>query len=340
MRETTIQKDLDSIWLYLRLKANYSNRKFEKPVEFHFRIRSYHDNGRFVGYGDYWRVFDMAIFSRENIEIGWRERKFGEEIYGMHDDESMEGGELRYLERLIDKALFGNYLRDGGLYEPMENYFYFSVQRKTVDKDASLCLNTYDFNFYFDENNMRMFNYYLKLKRRAISLNDRKIRFMFREGYLYREEREIFTNEKVFSIKNPEIENAVQKYRYDNSIENTGKIFKAIDKGRSFENKLIVNYRWVGNEIRYELVTSEGDENKKFLLVYTSYENFLEDKKNRNEMWKACAISITELLLEVCEYGENFDGISLNIGDNYNLLISKENLTYLWKRGYNSNFMF
>ena len=341
MRETTIQKDLDSIWLCLKLKADSSyGEKFEKPVEFHFRIRSYHDDGRFVGYGNYWRVFDMEIFSGENIEIGCRKIKLGGKIYGMHDDESMENGELEYLENLIDRALSGEYLGDEEIFEPLENIFYISIQRKTAYKDASLCMSVYPLNFYFDENDMRMFNYYLKLKRRILSLNDEKIFSMFQEKYLYREERENLKDEKIFSIKNPEIENAAKKYCDDHSIENAGEILKAIDKGRILENKLIVNYCWVDNEICYELVANEGDENKKFLLVYTSYENFLEDKKNHAEIWKPGAISIIELLLEVCEYGENFDGILLNVGDNRNLFMSKKNLTYLWERSYSSNFMF
>lgn len=349
MRETTIQKDLDSIWLTLRLEASYRNwrlkEKFEKPVEMHFRIRTYSDDGSFRGYRDDWRVFDVSIYSRENVMYfpGSDEIliKFGEEFFRLHDDESMEDGELEYLEKAIKRTLNGRPTRIDEWYEPLENVFCFYAGNSITDKSPYLHMEIYGSTGYvklfLKEKEMRLFSSYLKLKRRALSLNDKKIRSMFREGYLYREEREFYKKDEVFSVKNPELENAIKKYRNDNSIENAGTVYKAI--GCGLYKKLIVNCRWVGNEIQYELVTREGDENKKFIIVYTSYETFLADEKNRDEMWRPCAIDTVELLSEICQYGDNYDGISLSI-DNYGIMISKENLNCLLKRGYNLNFLY
>ena len=186
MRETTIQKDLDSIWLTLRLEASYRNwrlkEKFEKPVEMHFRIRTYSDDGSFRGYRDDWRVFDVSIYSRENVMYfpGSDEIliKFGEEFFRLHDDESMEDGELEYLEKAIKRTLNGRPTRIDEWYEPLENVFCFYAGNSITDKSPYLHMEIYGSTGYvklfLKEKEMRLFSSYLKLKRRTLSLNDKK----------------------------------------------------------------------------------------------------------------------------------------------------------------------
>lgn len=194
MSDKDFQKDLDSIWLTLRLNAMHDeydecflSKKLKKfKTQLHFRIRRYDDNGEFIGFEGYWQIFDVLVFLREDAKYNCCDplRKSGTKIFQLTNDQAMDEGELIWLENTIDKMLNGKIQSEYLWF--MEPIFNFTLDKRDGKPFMKMNLEHGNLNIFFNARDMRLFSLYLKLKRGAISLDDEEIKSMFNRGILYR----------------------------------------------------------------------------------------------------------------------------------------------------------
>lgn len=191
MNVNGFSEDLKKIWLKL---------KFGKNCELHFRVRNVGEPG--YREDDEWRVIDFVVL------------KNGKEEYKLLGDESLTADELDAIEITMDEALDGKLKRSWHLYT-MEPMLDFSVELKpgkyfrlmdlatiynesktfTIDEKRNYTLHSflvirgrYALTLMYvnlNEGNMSKLSLYLKLIKGAVTLEDRRIRSMFRNGTLY-----------------------------------------------------------------------------------------------------------------------------------------------------------
>lgn len=191
MNVNGFSEDLEKIWLKLKFGGNH---------ELHFRVRNVGEPG--YREDDEWRLIDFVVLENDKEE------------YKILGDESLTADELDALEMTIDDALEGKLKRSWYLYT-MEPIFDITVELKpgkyfrfmdlatvynksktfTIDekrdytvKPCLIVRGRYQFsNMYvnLNEGNMSKVSLYLKLVKGAVTLKDRRIRSMFRNGILY-----------------------------------------------------------------------------------------------------------------------------------------------------------
>ena len=196
MNAKGFNKDLRTIWLKLRI---------DKDRELHFRVRGVGEPG--YREDDEWMLIDFVVLEKDN---------YGYAVFG---DESLTADELEALEFMLDKAIAGKLKSSWWLYT-IEQEFMISVEMvkskrfnlmematvynktKTFDIDETRdysvepCLVIRDEIPYSCDDmcvklyggNLSRVSLYLKLVKGEISLEDRRIRSMFRNGILYRDD--------------------------------------------------------------------------------------------------------------------------------------------------------
>lgn len=189
-------KDLKSLWLKLKIGKNR---------ELHFHVSGVGE----LGYreDDEWRAISAVVLEG------------AEEEYNLMGDESLTADELDILEYVLDLAIEGKLERSWRLHsiEPVLDIsikLRYSKQFKLLEmatvhnKSQTFNVNeTSDYSMGMEPSlvirdgysrygmyisihggNMEMISRYLKLIKGEISLEDRRIRSMFRNGILYRDD--------------------------------------------------------------------------------------------------------------------------------------------------------
>ena len=184
-------KNLKDIWLRLTIG---------KTSELHFRVQKVGEPG--YREDDEWNVIDFVVLED------------GKEEYKLLGDESLTADELDALESVMDLALNWKLKSSWCLYT-MEPILDFSVELKpgkqfkfmdlaTVHNESKtfnidekkdytvhpflIVRGHYEYSYMYvrlhDRNMMRL-SWYLKLVRGVFTLEDKRIRSMFRDGILY-----------------------------------------------------------------------------------------------------------------------------------------------------------